>query len=171
MSIDTARISRLWERMTALYGARWALDYGPAMDANGGLAPIATLWAEALSDYPNGALATALRKCLDRDQLTPPSLPEFLRLCGRVPSHGASCHQGLPTTPKTPPTDTPAIRCAQLADYLTEVAQQELTPRLRPLLPDDRKNAVRAYWLSQIAASGGIGKTIAKAIQPQQEAA
>ena len=171
MSIDTARISRLWERMTALYGARWGLDYGPAMDANGGLAPIATLWAEALSDFPNSALATALRQCLDRDQFTPPSLPEFLRLCGRAPSHGAPCHQGLPTTPKTTPTDTPSIRCAQLADYMTEVAQQELTPRLRPLLPDDRKAAVRAYWLSQITASGGIGKTVAKTMTPPQEAA
>jgi len=58
-----------------------------------------------------------------------------------------------------------------MAEFLAEVAHEELTPRLRPLLPDDRKAAVRAYWLSQIAASGGIGKTIAKAIQPQQEAA
>ena len=53
------------------------------------------------------------------------------------------------------------------------VCNAAANPYYGPLkdLPDDRKNAVRAYWLSQIAASGGIGKTVAKAIQPQQEAA
>lgn len=59
------------------------------------------------------------------------------------------------------PADTPAVRCAQLAQFLAEVAQQELGERLRPLLPDDRRAAVRAYWLSRLAEISGIGAALA----------
>lgn len=73
---------RLWERMTALYGSRWQIEYGPCMSGDK-LAPIAELWAEALADFDNAAIGTAIRKMLDRDALNPPTLPEFLRLSGR----------------------------------------------------------------------------------------
>lgn len=69
------------------------------------------------------------------------------------------------------PADTPNTRCAQLADFLAEMARAELTPVIRQMLPEARKAAVRAYWMGCIAEYGGIGKTVAKAIQPQQEAA
>lgn len=172
MAAIDRRLTRLWERMAAMYGSRWELEYGPIATANGAVAPLAAIWLESIAEVPSDAIATGLRKCMDRDSDRPPTLPEFLRLCGRRAAAAMPCHKALSCdSHRPPPSDTPAQRCAQMAEFLAEVAQEELTPRLRPLLPDDRKAAVRAYWLSQIAASGGFGKTIAKAIQPQQEAA
>ena len=163
MSTDR-RMTRLWERMAAMYGARWELEYGPVASPDGGMAPLAGIRMEALVDVSNDMLAAGLRRCMDRDAFTPPSLPEFLRLCGRSPRRHDPSHQYLPTQTKAAPTDTPAIRCTQLAEFLTETAQQELGERLRPMLPDDRRAAVRAYWLSRLVEIGGIGKSLAGAI-------
>ena len=60
--------------------------------------------------------------------------------------------------------DSPARRCAVLAETLAEIAEEELTPKLRPMLPLERKAAVRAYWLAQMAAMGAIGATVAAAM-------
>lgn len=161
MSIDR-RITRLWERMAAMYGARWEMEYGPVSSQGGGMAPLACIWLEALAEVSNDALAAGLRRCMDRDAFTPPSLPEFLRLCGRSPRRNEPSHKLFPPMqPKAAPTDTPAIRCAQLAEFLAETARQELGERIRPLLPDDRRAAVRAYWLSRLVEVGGIGKAVA----------
>lgn len=59
-------------------------------------------------------------------------------------------------------TDTPAVRCAQLADFLADMARAELTPVIRQMLPDARKAAVRAYWLGRIAECGCVGKDLAQ---------
>ena len=61
-------------------------------------------------------------------------------------------------------TDSPARRCAVLAETLAEIASEELTPKIRPMLPPERKAAVRAYWLAQMAAMGAIGATVAAAM-------
>ena len=155
------RMTRLWERMAALYGTRWEMEYGPVASPSGSIAPLAGIWLEALVDVSNDALAAGLRRCMDRDAFTPPSLPEFIRLCGRSPRRHEPSHALLPTEIKAAPTDTPAIRCAQLAGLLEETARQELDDRIRLLPPDDRRRAVRAYWLSRIVEIGGIGKTVA----------
>jgi len=60
---------------------------------------------------------------------------------------------------------TPHQQCTALAEMLANTARQELTPRLRPLLPEARKAAVRDYWLAQIADLGGIGPALAKTLQ------
>lgn len=161
MSTDR-RMTRLWERMAALYGSRWELEYGPVASQDGGMAPLASIWMEALSEVSNDALATGLRRCVDRDVFTPPSLPEFLRLCGRSPRRNEPSHQRLlPTHPIAAPTDTPVTRCAQLADFLAETAKQELSERILPFLPDARRAAIRAYWLSRLVEVGGIGPVMA----------
>ena len=165
MATIDRRLTRLWERMAAMYGARWELEYGPVATPQGAIAPLAAVWLEALGEVPNEAIAVGLRKCMDRDSDRPPTLPEFLRLCGRRTQAAAPCHQLLACdSQRPPPTDTPAQRCAQMAEVMAEIAHEELTPRLRPLLPDARKAAVRAYWLSQIAASGGFGQAVAGAM-------
>lgn len=161
MSTDR-RMTRLWERMAAMYGARWEMEYGPVGSPDGGMAPLAGIWMEALADVGNDALAAGLRRCMDRDAFTPPSLPEFLRLCGRSPRRNEPSHKLLPPTQQKPaPTETPAIRCAQLAAFLEETARLDLGERIRLLLPDDRRAAVRAYWLSRLVEVGGIGKAVA----------
>ncbi len=72
----TKRMERLWDRMQALYGSRWLLEYGQ-VTANGRLATIAEIWATALDGASKGQIAAALRKCLERDKDSPPTLPEF----------------------------------------------------------------------------------------------
>lgn len=59
---------------------------------------------------------------------------------------------------------SPSQHCAALASQLADMARQELTPRLHPLLPDDRKAAVRTYWLAQMADLGIIGQAVAGAV-------
>lgn len=60
---------------------------------------------------------------------------------------------------------TPVQQCAALADLLANTARHELAPRLRSLLPEARKAAVREYWLAQMADLGGIGQAVAKRIE------
>lgn len=165
MAAIDRRLTRLWERMAAMYGSRWELEYGPVATPQGAVAPLAAIWLESLAKVPSEAIATGLRKCMDRDSDRPPTLPEFLRLCGRRAQAAAPCHQLLSCESPRQPTDTPASRCAKLAEVLAEIAQEELIPRLHPLLPDDRKAAVRAYWLSQIAVAGVVGASVASQLE------
>lgn len=161
MSTDAARLNRLWERMAALYGSRWEIEYGPVFSAAGQLAPLAAIWAESIADLGNDQIANGLRKLLDREAERPPSLPEFLRLCGRRSMPSAPYHAQFP-----PPADprrydsTPAQRCAELAAELERTAQTELYPRLEGLLPEDRKAAVKSYWMAKIARIGGMGTLV-----------
>lgn len=66
--------------------------------------------------------------------------------------------------------DSPSRRCAVLAETLAEIAGEELTPKLRPMLPPERKSAVRAYWVMQMAAMGAIGATVAAAMVERENA-
>lgn len=148
------RIQRLWERMNALYGSRWIVEYGEAT-RGGELAPLAAVWAEALTDLSNTAIAAGLQKCLDRESPHPPTLPEFLRLCGRPPSTSTLAQPAYHAATALSPSayaDPPASRCARLAGALAAQAETELKPRLASLLPSDHKPAMAAYWLSKIAA-------------------
>lgn len=169
-STDARRLSRLWERMSAMYGSRWALDYGPA---NGTLAAI---WSEALAEVGNDAIADGLRACMDRESEHPPSLPEFLRLCGYRPTaNRPTAHvEYRPSTPLPGSlyADTPQRQCARLAAELAAQADVELKPTLtKAATPKQRADMVRAYWLSKIAAAGATGQLVVAAIQPQKEAA
>ena len=146
----TKRIVRLWERMSALYGSRWAFEYGPGMDASGNLAPLASIWADALEDADNSAIAAGLRKCLDRDRDAPPTLPEFLRLCGARTGHG-SRDTRPPAMPALPPyADTPRQRMERLAEKLAAEAR------------DSGAEDSRAYWITKIGATL-VGKSLVKA--------
>lgn len=166
MAAIDRRLTRLWERMAAMYGARWELEYGPIATPQGAIAPLAAIWMESLDEVPNDAIAIGLRKCMDRDSDRPPTLPEFMRLCGRRTIPNAPCHQMLTRDAAWPePPDTPAQRCAALAEMMANTARHELTPRLHPLLPDDRKAAVRAYWLAQITSMGAMGAAMANMIK------
>lgn len=82
-------VDRLFGRLTAIYGAQkmasmWA-----------GIAPadapyevrakaeheVKATWIEALSDFHLDVIAAALRDLAKSDQMWPPSLPEFVRMC------------------------------------------------------------------------------------------
>lgn len=158
--MHTKRIVRLWERMTALYGSRWSCEYGPDLDAAGKLAPLAAIWADALEDADNSAIASGIRKCLDRDRDTPPTLPEFLRLCGA--RTGQPPRDTRPDLPRLPaPSETPQRRCENLANGLAAQADSDLAGQLMGAEPKERAAIIRAYWMTRIGACM-VGKSLAR---------
>ncbi len=174
MSTDS-RIVRLWERMTALYGSRWTLDYGPAQSGDH-LGTLANIWGEVLAELGNDALAIGLQRCLERESEHPPSLPEFLRLCGARPNANRPTAHREYRAPHTLPealyADTPAQQCARLAAQLTEQAEADLTPTLKQAATlKQRANMTSAYWLSRIATTGPTGQRLVAALQAQPSAA
>lgn len=153
MSARTRRMEQLWTRMRANYGSRWMLEYGEALE-NGALAPVAEIWAKALDDVSNDRLAAGLRACLSRESDRPPTLPEFLRLCGANASGSsrASEYYSSPKAPGDTYRDTPSSRCAKLAERLQNQAEDEFMPSVSHLPAEDRKPLVAAYWTSKIGA-------------------
>ena len=165
----TKRIARLWERMSAMYGSRWEIEYGPALQRDGTLAVVAELWAEALDPLPNDRLAAGIKACIDRDNLNPPSMPEFLRLCGYRPKSARySSEEFQPSPPRlTSPdyADSPHNRCERLAKELQTKAEAEFCPSVSHYPLEARKKAVARYWLTKIAAIPGVGYAVSEAIQ------
>lgn len=58
--------------MTGIYGHKWISSYG--------VEPSDT-WARGLRGFTNDELAHGIRRCLDREDPWPPTLPEFRQLC------------------------------------------------------------------------------------------
>lgn len=161
------RMRRLWDRMTAMYGSRWIVEYGDLSAGGATLAPLAAIWSEALTDTGNDAIAAGLRACLDRDSPHPPSLPEFLRLCGRRKASAAGTPRLTADFNPAYYADTPSARCAKLAAELAESARAELAPRLDAALPDDRRRVTAAYWLARMAGAGPVGERVAEVLRPR----
>lgn len=161
------RIERLWVNMNAFYGSRWLLEYGPATDQNGQLTSISEIWAKALDEADNSQIAVGIRKCVERDADYPPSLPEFLRLCGAGGMRRGGAYALLPAAiaPKDNGRDTPRAKCDRLAAKLAEEAAIELKDRLSPDMPEESRRAIlRGYWLSRMG-NNGLGKTVATHLQ------
>lgn len=149
-----SRISRLWTVMQANFGSRWLLDYGDAIEpATGHLAPIAAIWVAALETLSNAAIATGLKALINRTSEYPPTLPEFMRLCGARSSHHPA-HRLLPAAPVKvqPHQPNPNQRCASLSQALAERATTELTPRLVTAQPSDQPQVIGSYWTTKLAA-------------------
>lgn len=163
----TERIVRLWGRMSSMYGSRWGMEYGPALGQDGqSLATIAGHWADALDDLANDRVAAGIRACLDRDNLNPPSLPEFLRLCGYRPKSRLAAHQPfLAALPSPAYADSPRARCERLAAELQAQAEIDLYSRIAHYPPHERSQAVARYWMTKIAAIPGLGYTVSKALE------
>lgn len=102
----------LWSRFSHMYGNRWEMMYGPALDERGQLTPVASTWAQALGGYVGEELAAGLRRGLERAEGWPPTLPEFLKLCR--PPVPPPIHRAIPALPK--PSE-PA-RAAGIAELL-----------------------------------------------------
>lgn len=155
----TKRLERLWIQFGAMFGSRWALEYGPATDRNGALAPIAEIWARALDGASNEQIAAGLKACLSRESDRMLTLPEFLRLCGagmesRRPEYRA---QHLLPNP-----DDARKRIDDLAATLQAEANDALAPRLaRAATPQQRQDLIRAYWTSRIGQTL-IGRDLAR---------
>lgn len=167
----TKRMQRIWERMSALYGSRWGIEYGPVLRSDGTLAPVAGHWADALDGLENDRIAAGIRACIDRDNPHPPSMPEFLRMCGYRPKSRNPAHADFepgPTFLQLPSpaySDSPRARCERLAQELQAQAEREFYPSIKNYPPDARKKAVARYWLTKIAAIPGLGYTVSEALK------
>lgn len=64
--------------MMEFYGHKWASMYGETFEASGSAG---LTWQKGLAGVVPGNLADGLRKCLDREDPWPPTLPEFRKLC------------------------------------------------------------------------------------------
>lgn len=67
-------VDRLWERMTAMYGHKWVSAHGACDDGT---------WAAGLHGLTAEEIAQGLTLCLKREDVWPPSLPEFRAMCKR----------------------------------------------------------------------------------------
>lgn len=163
--LPISELKKLWNSLQGFYGSRWVVEYG---ELNG---PLATVWARALGKITPEQLSAGMNACLERDSPHPPSLPEFMRLCGYSHEHQATGYHTAPSDWAKKPmyADTPAQRCARLAEKMQAEAMVELEPRLSRALPTDHRQIIASYWLSRIAAIGAVGKTIATTLQNKIE--
>ncbi len=74
-------ITRLWQRMTQLYGHRHLSAWGQCADANGNLTDTAELWLQGLGRFTLSEVGNGVNKMVEKGQEWPPTLPEFMHLC------------------------------------------------------------------------------------------
>lgn len=72
--LPTAWIERVFERLSALYGSKFA-DLWRGCDIEG----VKSVWAKELAGYSPDEIARGIAACRTRDW--PPTLPEFLKVC------------------------------------------------------------------------------------------
>lgn len=74
-------MTNLWERLIHLYGHKWSSTYGDCAVTDGELTDVAKTWASGLHGITGENIAGGLRRCCDRPDAWPPTLPEFKALC------------------------------------------------------------------------------------------
>lgn len=79
-ALPSAWIDRIFERLLAMYGRKFADMWGCVDTAS-----LKSTWAEALSDLKPEEISRGLAACLTREW--PPTLPEFRGLCRTVVSY------------------------------------------------------------------------------------
>lgn len=85
--LEGSHLRRIWERMTAIYAAKWTSAMGiTPHDEHGALTVGADTWERALRDFTGIQIAAGLSACLNRGDSWPPSLPEFRLMCLQVPT-------------------------------------------------------------------------------------
>jgi hypothetical protein len=103
-STDTKMVSRLWLRMTEIYGHKWSSSYGET--------PSET-WSRGISGMSFDELKRGLSECLNSGNAWPPSLPEFLAMCKPTKRENAAMYRNVPQLPA--PVSDKATAAANLA--------------------------------------------------------
>ncbi len=75
-------MARLWTRMTAIYGHKWSSSFGDAAIIGESLTETAKVWAMGLINVSPQELSEGLNACMRSGESWPPTLPEFIKLCG-----------------------------------------------------------------------------------------
>jgi hypothetical protein len=74
-------MTKIWVRMLAIYGHKWASHLGAAVDSDGRLSESARTWQQGLVGVSLENLKTAFDALVLEKHEWPPSLPEFRKLC------------------------------------------------------------------------------------------
>ncbi len=74
-------MTNLWERLTHIYGHKFASAYGESAIDEHGLTEAAKTWASGLRGISGDQIANGLRECVDCGESWPPTLPEFVATC------------------------------------------------------------------------------------------
>lgn len=74
-------MTNLWERMTHIYGHKFASAYGESAIEGNNLTEAAKTWASGLRGLTGEQIADGLRECINCGESWPPTLPEFVKMC------------------------------------------------------------------------------------------
>jgi len=85
---QSAWVDRLFERLAAMYGARFG-----DMWAGQALETVKRIWREELADLTQDEVTRGVAGC--RSRQWPPTLPEFLRLCRPALDYEAAFHEAV----------------------------------------------------------------------------
>lgn len=74
-------MTNLWERLTHIYGHKFASAYGESATEENNLTEAARTWASGLRGLTGEQIANGLRECISCGASWPPTLPEFVSMC------------------------------------------------------------------------------------------
>lgn len=114
-------ITRLWQRMTQLWGHRHLSAWGQCADANGNLTDTAELWLQGLGRFTLPEIADGVTEMVEKGQEWPPTLPEFMAMC--KPKRLAPYHKMAKALP-APEVDR-AIAYAELKKIRALIAKRK----------------------------------------------
>jgi hypothetical protein len=83
-------VTRVWARMTAIYGHKWTSHLGLCSDASGELTEAAKTWQRGLAGLTVKQIGRGFSALITSTHEWPPSLPEFRKLCMDTPEKAAA---------------------------------------------------------------------------------
>lgn len=134
--LPNAWVERLFERLLAMYGRKFADMWGCVE-----IASLKATWAKALGDLTHEEIAAGLTRCLDREW--PPTLPEFRALCRRQSSADTAFLEAVKRYPSREGWSEAAVywAAASIGCYdLRHLPYTALRSRWADALEDARRN-------------------------------
>ncbi len=134
--LPNAWVERLFERLLAMYGRKFADMWGCVE-----IASLKATWAKALGDLTPDEIGAGLTRCLDREW--PPTLPEFRALCRRQLSADSAFIEAVKRYPSREGWTDPAVywAAAAIGCYdLRHLPYQALRARWADALDEARRN-------------------------------
>lgn len=106
--LPSAWVERLFERLLAMYGRKFADMWGCVE-----IGAMKSAWAKALGDLTTDEISAGLGRCLEREW--PPTLPEFRNLCRQQSSPETSFIEAVRIYPRREGWSDPAAYWAAAA--------------------------------------------------------
>ena len=81
VNLSNKIMTNLWERLTHIYGHKFASAYGESAINGNNLTEAARTWSSGLRGLTGEHIANGLRECIACGESWPPTLPEFVKMC------------------------------------------------------------------------------------------